>query len=97
VETLSEASDRLTAAGYREDFRAEEHGLRAARSGCFHEPEAFAIDEIVRFEGVSDPDDESILFALRCKQHDVRGTFAVAFGPVMRADDAEAVRRLRPH
>lgn len=94
METLSEALKRLSAAGYTDDFRAEEGGLRARHSGCLHAPESLAIEEVVRFEGASDPGDEAVLFALRCEEHDSRGTYAVSFGPSVSPLDAEMVRRL---
>jgi len=94
METLVHAVDRLTAAGYREDFRAEAGGLRAVGTGCVHRPEALAIDELVRFEGQSDPEEQAIVFALRCTQHGVKGTYTVVYGPGMGALDVEMVRRL---
>jgi hypothetical protein len=94
VETLSHAVDRLTAAGYRDDFHADAVGLHATIAGCSHEPEAFLVDEVFRYEGPTDPADESIVFALRCKPHGAKGTYTVAFGPNMPAADARAVRRL---
>jgi hypothetical protein len=94
METLSQAVERLTAAGYRDDFRAEDGGLRAVGTGCIHEPEALVIEEVLRFEGATDPQDESMLFALRCTTHDVRGTYVVAYGPSMDPLDGEMARRL---
>ena len=94
METLAQAVDRLSAAGYREDFRAEPGGLRAVTSGCVHAPEALVIEEIARFEGASDPQDQAILFALRCEVHGVQGTYVVAYGPATAPLDAEMVRRL---
>jgi hypothetical protein len=94
METLTQALERLEAAGYREDFRAEEGGLRAMGSGCLHQPESLRIEEVVRFEGASDPDDQAILFALRCEEHGTRGTYVVTYGPSVDPLDAEMVRRL---
>jgi hypothetical protein len=94
METLSQAVDRLSAAGYREAFRAEAGGLRAVGAGCIHEPEALVIEEALRFEGASDPEDEAAVFALRCAEHGARGTYVVAFGPGMDPLDGEMVRRL---
>jgi len=94
METLSQAVERLTAAGYRDDFRAEGGGLRAVGTGCIHDPEALVIEEVLRFEGSSDPQDEATLFALHCTTHDVRGTYVVAYGPTTDTLDAEMVRRL---
>jgi hypothetical protein len=94
METLSEAVARLTAADYRDGFRAERGGLRAIGTRCLHEPESLVIEEIVRFEGASDPGDEAVLFALRCAIHGTRGTYVVTFGPSVDSLDAEMVRRL---
>jgi hypothetical protein len=94
TETVSEAVDRLSAAGYTDDFRAEPEGLRAVGTGCVHRPESLTIDEIVRFEGASDPDDEAIVFALRCEAHHIKGTYAVPYGINLPEIDAEMVQRL---
>jgi hypothetical protein len=94
METLSEAVERLTAAGYEHDFRAEPDGLRAVGTSCVHRPESLVIEETLRFEGESDPQDEAALFALRCEAHGTRGTYVVAYGPAMDPLDADMVRRL---
>jgi len=95
METISAAVDRLSAAGYTADFRAEPAGLRVVGTGCVHPPEALLIDEIVRFEGATDPGDEAIVFALRCPVHGGKGTYTVAYGASMPAIDADMVQRLR--
>ena len=93
METLSEAITRLEAAGYREGFRATREGLKALASGRSYPPESLAVDEVLRFEGPTDPADESILFALRAPDG-VRGTWAIAFGPARDPLDAELAHRL---
>ena len=94
METLSQAVDRLTAAGYEDGFRAERGGLRAVGTGCVHDPESLVIEQIVRFGGVSDPEDEAIVFALRCDVHGTKGTYVVTYGPYVDPLDAEMVHRL---
>lgn len=94
MDTLSQAIERFQEAGYRQDFRAEADGLRAVGTDCIHQPEELVIEEVERFEGETDPQDESMLFALRCETHGTRGTYVVAFGPSIEAADAEMVRRL---
>jgi hypothetical protein len=94
MEMLSEAVERLAAAGYRDDFRAEPGGLRAVGTRCLHDPESLVIEEVVRFEGASDPGDEAVLFALRCEIHGTKGTYVVTFGPSVDPLDAAMVRRL---
>jgi hypothetical protein len=94
METLSEAVDRLTADGYRDDFRAVAEGLCAVGAGRSYAPESLAVDAVLRFEGPTDPADESVLFALRAPDG-VRGTWAVAYGPAIDPLDAAMLRRLR--
>jgi hypothetical protein len=94
METLSEALRRLTAAGYTDDYRAEAQGLRSHASGVVHPPDSFLVDEVVRFEGDSDPSDESAVFALTSEADGTRGTYTVAYGPMMDALDADVVGRL---
>jgi hypothetical protein len=94
IETLSGAVSRLSAAGYTDDFRAEPEGLRAVVAGCLHRPESMCIDEVVRFEGITDPADEVIVFALRCETHGTKGTYVIPYGPAVPETDAEMVRRL---
>jgi hypothetical protein len=94
METLAEAIDRLQRAGFRDSFRAEGGMLRALEWERRFVPEELVVEETVRFEGVSDPDDEAILFALRSRSGDVRGTWAVSYGPGLHPDEAELLRRL---
>jgi len=94
METLSEAIGRLEAAGYREGFRATREGLRALATGRCYAPESLVVDEVARFEGPTDPGDESVLFALRAADG-VRGTWAIAYGPSRDPLDAELAHRLK--
>lgn len=96
METLAEAIARLVARGFRHDFRATPSGLLAVDTGDTYAPETLEVEELVRFEGSSDPGDESILFALRCGTDGLKGTYAAAYGPSMDPDDAEMIRRLGP-
>jgi hypothetical protein len=94
METLSEAIERLRRSGYHDSFRAEAAGIRALAAGRLYAPEELAIDEVVRFEGPTDPGDEAILFALRSSDGAVRGTFVSGYGTAVDPLDAELVRRL---
>ena len=94
METLSEAIARLEAAGFRDSFRADGARLWALAAQRFFAPDALVVEEVVRFEGESDPDEQAILFALRSPAGDVRGTFATPYGPLADATSADVVRRL---
>jgi hypothetical protein len=91
---LAEIVDRLTAAGYRHDFRAEEGGLRAVAGGVLYAPEELLVDEVVRLEGPSDPGEEAIVLAMRTADGRVRGTYVTAYGPMADALDAALLPRL---
>ena len=94
METMLEATQRLRAVGFDLDFSATSPGqLRCAACGLDHDPEAMNIDEVVRYEGASDPDDQAILLALdsSCGR---RGLYIAAFGPDTAAPDVKALHRL---
>jgi hypothetical protein len=94
MEELADALRRLTLAGYGDAYRAEALGLRSRASGALLAPEDFLVDEIVRFEGESDPSEESAVFALTSRIDATRGTYTVGYGALMDPLDAEMVRRL---
>lgn len=89
METLSDAIARLRSEGYSLEFSAVPGGLlRCSDCGVDFEAAEMQIEDIVRFEGVSDPGDEAILFALRgpC---DHAGVYSAAYGPGATSADAE--------
>jgi hypothetical protein len=94
VETLSEAMDRLQALGYELELVAQP-GARLACQACGAAFDAaqLTIDETVRFEGASDPDDEAILFALSAPGGHL-GLYSVAFGAATPADDVSVLQAL---
>lgn len=51
------------------------------RSGKFSlEPDELVIDDIIRFENTSDPDDQSILYAISCPHLGVKGLYVDSYG-----------------
>jgi hypothetical protein len=94
METMLQAIERLRARGYGLDlFPADRGRLRCGGCGEIFEADAATIDEIVRFEGVSNPDDQAILAAVvtPCGH---RGLFSAAYGVYASADDAAALTAL---
>ena len=93
METLSEATTRLALAGYDEDYRAQDGRLVCSRCGTSHDPAEMTIDQIVRFEGASDPGDEAIVYALDagCGH---KGLYVTAYGFEATADDIAVVAAL---
>jgi hypothetical protein len=96
MEDLAHAVERLTRAGYQDEFRAERGGLRAVKAGRIYDPESLVVEEVARFEGESDPGDEAAVYALRSEATGTRGTYVVTYGTYVDPADAEMMRRL-PH
>jgi hypothetical protein len=77
--TLACAIDDLTRRGFTEHFRVVGETLRANGPDGALRPEQLVIREHHRFEGVSDPDDMEIVYAIE-GAGGVRGTLTDAFG-----------------
>lgn len=93
METISGAIARLRAAGYVSDLRAAGGMLVCDLCDTAHDPGEVTIDEVVRFEGASNPDDEAVLFALSvpCGH---RGLYAAPYGLDVSSDDVTVIRAL---
>lgn len=98
METLLEALARLGRRGYTARVEVVPGGLRFRPSSApatgLRRPEETCVDEVVRFEGQSDPADEIIVFALRDPTTGARGTWVAAFGPCASSVEGDLTRRL---
>lgn len=95
METLTEAIARLERRGFDAELIARPGGLlERDREGAVA-PETLVVEEIVRFEGTSDPQDEAVLFALRSEDDRLRGTFLSTYGPHTGPENAAVLERLR--
>ena len=56
---VADAVSHFTAHGYTGGFRAENGELRDVVTGLTYRPERLRIDDLVRFEGESDPGDSA--------------------------------------
>ncbi|PJJ52842.1 hypothetical protein [Hymenobacter chitinivorans] len=85
--SLINVEKKLSADGFTQDFdvragRLETINNESKRS---YAPEEVTIVDFYRFEGESDPDDMSILYAIECVDG-VRGTISNAYGTYADAD-----------
>jgi hypothetical protein len=79
MKTLSEAMESLVRRGFTEHFGVRGAQLRGFESGKAFGSQDVIIREYDRFEGVSDPDDMAILYALESSSG-THGTLVDAFG-----------------
>lgn len=79
MKTLSECFNKLVQTGYEEDFNVNEKGLFSPTSGKTYSPEKVTVINFFRFEGASDPDENSILYAIETSDG-IKGTLTDAYG-----------------
>ncbi len=91
---MSDTVDRLTKAGYSDSFRGEAGGVRDLHTGHLHPPEELVIESVDRFEGITDPQEESMVMAVRCTRDACRGTYIVPYGMNMSAVDGDLIARI---
>jgi hypothetical protein len=77
--TLARAMDDLARSGFIEHFGVRDGELRSFDSGRAFSAGEVVVREFRRFEGVSDPDDMAIVYAIEA-EGGVRGTLVDAFG-----------------
>lgn len=78
--TLAEAMTHLKENGYEVDFTIDNRGLTPTGSEKHYTPEEISVENFYRFEGASDPADNSILYAILTIDGK-KGTLSDSFGP----------------
>jgi hypothetical protein len=81
------AIDELARRGFTDGYRIVEGGLQVLTSGKLLRPQDLVIREVYRFEGVSDPDDMAVVYAIESTTG-AQGALIDAFG--VYADPAKA-------
>lgn len=77
--TLAGKVDDLSRQGFSEQFKVVGDRLRAVAGAKEFQADQVVVAEYHRFEGVSDPDDMSVLYAIETRSG-LRGTLVDAFG-----------------
>jgi hypothetical protein len=75
----SQSTEDLEARGFTENFQVIKEGLKALNSGKVYQEKDVKIVEHHRFEGVSNPDDMSIVYGLETSDG-TKGILSDAFG-----------------
>lgn len=94
MDTLADVLQRLSAAGYTDEVEPGAGGLVCSEADGAIDIDTIVVDEIVRLEGDSDPDDELIVFALTWASGAGRGTFTAKFGPDTSPEESALIHRL---
>lgn len=92
-ETLTEALTDLRKRGYLHDFNLHSEWIECQSLNLQLKPADFHVDEVYRFEGMNNPDDSSILFAIQSPTG-VKGVLVDAYGVYSESLSAEMIKRL---
>lgn len=76
IEAMAEWEDR----GYDKNLVLKEDHFEIDNGEVKIYPDEFEVDAVVRFENTSDPEDQSILYAISSDKHGVKGLFIESFG-----------------
>ncbi|MBD0306344.1 MAG: phosphoribosylpyrophosphate synthetase [Nitrospiraceae bacterium] len=94
--TMSEAVSDLKQRGFSANFEYLNKTFRAVESGKTFGTGDLTIVEHHRFEGVSDPDDMSVIYAIEAKDG-TRGTIVDAFGTYANPDLGAFLKNVKMH
>ncbi len=91
--TLSEAIAVVRKEGYTEDFNLQPNCIECQALELRLHPEEFTVDQYFRFEGMSDPGDNSILYAITSNNGE-KGLLVDAYGMYSENITPEMVKKL---
>ena len=77
---LVEATNDLMKRGYTENLSLEGETVDDKEKNIQMTADDFEIDEFYRFEGASNPDDTSIIYAVTSEKHKLKGVIVNAYG-----------------
>lgn len=95
--TLSETINGLVKLGYTHDFNIKEDCIVCHAANITLSPEDFQIDHVYRFEGDSDPEYQSILYAISSSKFDVKGTLVNGYGISSDETTSRLIEKLNTH
>lgn len=93
-DTLSQAIKDLKNQGYTYDFNLEEKELCCQALDKTFPPKEFKVVGSYRFEGMSNPDDNSVLYVIETSSGE-KGTLVDAYGTYADSISLEMAQRLR--
>lgn len=79
LKSMADLIDKVVKDGYTHNFRAVDEGLICNETEELFKPEQVKIDNFFRFEGMSDPEDNSILYVIET-DNGIKGTLVDAYG-----------------
>jgi hypothetical protein len=94
LKTMVSCLNTLVKKGYTEDYKVTDQGLKSIQSKKVYSPKDISEVNFFRFEGNSDPSDNSILYAIDTNDGR-RGTLVDAFGPYADSKVASFMKQVK--
>lgn len=95
--TLSETIMDLAKSGYTHDFNIQDDCIVCHQANITLSPDDFQIDHVYRFDSDSDPEYQSILYAISSKKFDVKGTLVNGYGTSADDTSNKLIEKLNTH
>lgn len=80
MKTLAMLTNKMVLDGYDDDFKISDKGLRSLKTEKVYQSEDVNVVNFFRFEGQSDPNDNTILYVIETNDG-LKGTIVDAYGP----------------
>lgn len=79
MKSLSMLSNKMVLDGYDDDFKITDQGLKSLKTGKIYQPDQINVINYFRFEGQSDPNDNTIMYVIESSDG-LKGTLIDAYG-----------------
>lgn len=96
-DTVTAALADLDRRGYNLDFNLTPENIECKEIGLLLMPEEFEIDEVYRFEGMTDPADSSVVYAISSNVGNLKGVLVDGYGVYAENVSPELLNKLKIH
>lgn len=97
MHALPETLKKLQSQGYTANLTPMQDHFECELGEVSLYPDDFTVDKIVRFDNTSDPDDQSILYAISAKKGGIKGVYIESYGPQSVDLSAKMLEALKDH
>lgn len=93
--TLSEVLNNLREEGYTVDFNLGSDSLHVLKDKLQIYPDDFVVDRHYRFEGMSDPSDQAVVYAISSSKFNLKGVVVNGYGIYADDDTSELMKTIQ--
>ncbi len=97
MDTVTQDMQQLRDRGFDLDADIRDGGVQFRVDGTWTPVAAAEVEEIRRYEGTSDPGDETIVLGIHDRDSDQRGVLVAAYGQDVEPETADCLRELLNH